>query len=229
MKRSAIILACLLVWAAGLRAQNYDFKPRETWPYLLEEFTSGGVHTSGGANLNEGWYNVCVVDGKLHYIQNGKIMEADMRQVQYVRIGETLYLNRMGHLEQVVEEEGTYVLLRSCLIDLDRINRSDIGYGVSSATASSQNINNLGLAGATVSMELQAAIAGAKSGNVLPVRVRYSFLLGTRQTDADKASVLALPGIDKNAAKAFFKQEKINWNKPESLAKVLKYLADNKL
>ncbi|MBR4809459.1 MAG: hypothetical protein IK031_04185 [Bacteroidales bacterium] len=225
MKR-ILILACLLIQAFCLGAQNYDFKPRETWPYLLEEFTSGAVHTSGGVNLNEGWYNVSVVDGKLHYIKDGRIMEADMRQIQYVRIGEAMYVNRQGALEQVVSEEGNCALLRSALVNMDRLAKSDIGYGVSSAVASTQNLNNLGLAEATVSMELEAAIAGAKVGSVLPLRVCYSFLLGAKQVEATKAAVLALPDIDKEAAKAFFKQEKINWNKPESLAKVLKYLAD---
>jgi len=228
MKRSLLLWFALAVSVLAA-AQNYDYKPRETWPYLLEEFTSGGVHTSGGANLNDGWYNVSVVDGKLHYIQNGRIMEADMRQVQYARIGNSMFVNRLGCMKQVVAEEGNCALLRTALVDMDRLNKSDIGYGVSSATASTQNVNNLGMAGATVSMELEAAIAGSKTGNVLPLRVRYEFMLGARQIDADKATVLALPGIDKAAARNYFKQEKINWSKPESLAKVLKYLADNNL
>ena len=227
--KKVLLLVCLLACAIELCAQNYDYKPRETWPYLLEEFTSGGVHTPGGTNLNEGWYNVCVLDGKLHYVQNGKIMEADMRQVQYARIGGSMYVNRRGTMEQVVAEEGNYALLRSTLADLDRLSKSDIGYGVSSATASTQSINSLGMAGGTVSMELEAAIAESKSGTVLPLRTRYDFMLGARQIEANRASVMALPGIDKAAAKNFFKQEKINWNKPESLAKVLKYLADNNL
>ena len=229
MKRF-LLLSCLLACFASLSAQNYDYKPRETWPYLLEEFTSGGVHTCGGEDINEGWYNVSVLDGKLHFVQNGYIMEADMRQVKYARIGESLYVNRMGKMEQVVAEEGPYVLLLSVLVDMASLSKSDIGYGVSSATATTQNINNLGMTGAvTVSTELEAAIAGAKYGTVLPLRKRYDFMLGARQIEASRAAVMALPGIDKAAAKSFFKQEKINWNKQESLAKVLKYLADNNL
>lgn len=227
--RRLMFLVCLLAGTAAAAAQNYDYKPRETWPYLLEEFTSGAVHTSGGANLNEGVYNISVVDGKLHYIQDGRIMEADMRQVQYVRIGDSMYINRMGCMKQVLAQEGNYVLLRTALVDEDRLYKNDIGYGVSSATASTQNLNNLGVAGTTVSMELEAAISGSKSGNVIPVRVRYDFLLGSRQMEANRASVMALPDIDKPAAKNFFKQEKINWSRPESLAKVLKYLSDNNL
>ena len=227
--RKLLLLVCLLAETALAAAQNYDYKPRETWPYLLEEFTSGGLHTSGGADLNEGVYNVSVVDGKLHFVQDGRIMEADMRQVQYARIGESLYVNRMGCMERVLSQEGTYALLQATLVDKDRLYKSDIGYGAGSATASTQNLNNLGVAGTTVSMELEAAISGSRSGSVLPVRVRYHFLLGSRQIEAGKTSVMALPGLDKAAAKNFFKQEKINWSKPESLAKVLKYLADNNI
>ena len=229
MRTLISVLAGLLALSLGLWAQNHDYRPRDTWPYLIEDFTSGAVHTPGGANLNDGCYNVSVVDGSLHFVNNGSIMVADMLQVQYASIGEDMYLNRFGKMEQVVAQEGRYVLLRSVLVDMDSLAKTDIGYGVSSATASTQSLNNLGLFGATVSMGLEAAIAGAKEGNVLPVRVRYHFLLGARQIDADKTSVLGLPGLDRDAAKAFFKQEKIKWNRPESLAKVLKFLADNEL
>lgn len=228
MKRVSLLLFALALCLQAA-AQNYDYKPRETWPYLLEEFTSGGVHTSGGDNLNEGWYNVSVIDGKLHYISDGRIMEADMRQVQYACIGRQMYVNRFGKMEEVVAEEGAYMLLRSALIDLDEFAKSDIGYGVSSATASTQSLTGVALSGLSQNMELETAIAGAKVGKVLPLRIQYRFLLGARQIDATKSAVLALPGIDKDAAKAFFKQEKIKWSKPESLAKVLKYLSDNNL
>lgn len=210
-------------------AQNYDYKPRETWPYLLEEFTSGGVHTSGGEDLNEGWYNVSVIDGKLHYIKDGRIMEADMRLIQYARIGHALYVNRFGKMEEVLAEEGPNALLKSAIVDLDELAKADIGYGVSSATASTQNLSGMEISGISQNMELETAIAGAKVGRVLPLRVSYYFLLGARQVDATKSAVLALPGIDKADAKAYFKQEKIKWSKPESLAKVLKYLTDNNL
>ncbi len=228
MKR-LLILSFVLAFMVPAAAQNYDYRPRETWPYLLEEFTSGGVHTSGGGNLNEGWYNICVADGSLQYIKDGRIMQADMRQIQYVRIGESLYVNRFGRMEEVVGSEDSYMLLRAVSVDMDRLAKSEIGYGVSSATASTQNLNNLGLAGGTVSMELEAAIASAKTGKVLPLRTAYAFLLGARQIDATRADVLDLPGIDKKAAKDFFRKEKINWYKEESLLKVLKYLSDNKL
>lgn len=228
MKRISLLLS-VLVLCLQAAAQNYDYKPRETWPYLLEEFTSGGVHTSGGEDLNEGWYNVSVIDGKLHYINSGRIMEADMRLIQYARIGTQLYVNRFGKMEEVVAEEGPNAVLKSALVDMDEFAKADIGYGVTSATASAQSLTGMDISGISQNMELETAIAGSKVGKVLPLKVQYYFLLGARQIDASKSAVLALPGIDKDAAKAFFKQEKIKWNKPESLAKVLKYLSDNNL
>ena len=100
---------------------------------------------------------------------------------------------------------------------------------MTSATASAQNLSGMEISGISQNMELETAIAGAKVGRVLPLRVKYYFMLGAKQVDATKSAVLALPGIDKSDAKAYFKQEKIKWSKPESLAKVLKYLTDNNL
>lgn len=228
MKRISLLLLAFALYLQA-SAQNYDYKPRETWPYLLEEFTSGGVHTSGGEDLNEGWYNVSVIDGKLHYIKDGRIMEADMRLIQYARIGLQLYVNRFGRMEEVLAEEGPNALLKSEIVDLDELSKADIGYGVTSATASAQNLSGMEISGISQNMELETAIAGAKVGRVLPLRVKYYFMLGAKQVDATKSAVLALPGIDKSDAKAYFKQEKIKWSKPESLAKVLKYLTDNNL
>jgi hypothetical protein len=228
MKRLSLILISAILCFQAV-AQNYDYKPRETWPYLLESFTLGGVHTSVGTDLNEGFYNISVVDGKLHYIKDGKIMEADMRLIQYARIGDKMYLNRFGQMEEVLFEEGRYCLLRSSLVDMDRLAKTDIGYGVSSATASAQNLSGLSVSGISQNMDLQDAIQGAKDGSILPLRTKYSFLMGSRQIDATKAAVLAIPGIDKAAAKAFIKQEKIKWSKPDSLAKLLKFFSTNNL
>lgn len=228
MKRVSLLVLSLALCLQAL-AQNYDYKPRESWPYLLESFTEGGIHTTVGTDLNEGFYNISVVDGKLHYIQNGKILEADMRLVQYARIGGNMYVNRLGKMEEVLFGEGTYVLLRSTLVDMDKLAKTDIGYGVSSATASTQHLSGLEISGISQNMELETAIQGAKDGKVLPLRIKYSFLLGARQVDATKSAVLAIPGIDKAAVKAYIKQEKIKWSKPESLAKMLIFFSENNL
>ena len=225
MKRFiSFILAITAITAAS--AQNYDYKPRESWPFLLEHFTAGQVRTPGGNVLQEGMYNISVVDGKLHFINAGKIMAADMRQVQIVRIEDDIYVNRLGKMMKCIWEEngGKYLLLYT-EVNMDKLAKTDIGYGISSATASSQKLN--GLFGSQINVDLSTAIAQSLDGPVLPLTKTYCFLFGAREVPCEKNEFLALPGIDKAQAKAFLKEEKIKWHEPESLVKVLRYIVEN--
>lgn len=224
MKRILTVLS--LVFCLTAAAQNFDYKPRESWPYLLEGFSPGTVRTPGGTELTEGYYNISVTDGKLHYIQNGKIMAADMRQVQILRLQDDIYVNRMGRMLQCLQEEpgGNYLLVYT-EVDMDKLAKTEIGYGITSATASSQKLN--GLFGSQVNVDLSTAIAQAMDGPVLPLTKTYCFLLGSKQLPCEKQAFLEYPGIDKAGAKAFLKAEKIKWYDPESLAKVLRYIVAN--
>ena len=95
MKRIAVFLLLSLSCSA-LFAQSFDYRPRESWPYLLESFTRGELRMRNGNLLSDGFYNVSVVDGKLHYVNDGTIMVANMLQVYTAMIGTTLYCNYEG-------------------------------------------------------------------------------------------------------------------------------------
>jgi len=225
MKR---FLSCIIALSAAiaLSAQNYDYQPRESWPYLLEEFTTGQVRTPGGMNLSEGVYNISVVNGKLHFVKAGKIMEADMLQVQLLKLGEELYVNRLGKMYKCLhEEKGGNYLLQYTTVNLDKLAKTDIGYGISSATASSQQLSSM--LSTQTNMDFSTAISLSKDGPVLPLTKTNYFLLGTKEVPCTKKAFMELPGIDKANAKAFLKTEKINWRDTESLVKVLRYIVDN--
>ena len=214
--------------AISIIASAQEYQPREGWPYLFEDFSAGIVTNHGGEVSAEGFFNVCVVDGKLHYVQDGKIMEANMNHLQAVRIGDRVFINRMGRLKEVVaEERGGSFVLREVNVDLDKLVRTDIGFGISSAVASTQKVNSLTVGGGTVNLALETAIAAAKDGEEIPVKEKYVFLIKSREYPADKASFLSMEGIDKASAKAFLKTQKIKWHNPESLGIVLKYIAEN--
>ena len=107
--------------AISIIASAQEYQPREGWPYLFEDFSAGIVTNHGGEVSAEGFFNVCVVDGKLHYVQDGKIMEANMNHLQAVRIGDRVFINRMGRLKEVVaEERGGSFVLREVNVDLGR-------------------------------------------------------------------------------------------------------------
>lgn len=227
MKRILTIIALLSSGIVAI-AQSYDYKPRESWPYLLEEFTAGEVRTSSGALLQDGFYNVCVTDGKLHYVNDGTIMVANMLQIYTVQIGSRLFCNYSGCLYEVVDQQGYGFLVKKVLVDMSALNSSDIGYGISSATASTQRTNNLGVdGGVTANVQLQTAVANAMSGPELPLQESWFFLYRGNLIEANKRAFLHMDGMDQAAAKAFLKRERIRWNKPESLSKVLEFIVEN--
>lgn len=227
MKKYIITFLSLL--AVCLSANGQEYHPRESWPYLLEEFTGGVVTNFGGEVSADGFFNVSVVDGSLHFVNDGKIMVANMNKLQAVRIGDRVFINRMGRLKEVVAEElGGYFVLRDMSVDTDELAKTDIGFGARSAVASTQKLTGLGVSGGpTVNLALETAISAAKDGVELPVRQQYVFLIKSREYPADKASFLSMEGIDKASAKAFLKSERIKWYNADSLGKVLKYIAEN--
>ena len=226
MKYRILLAVSLVFCALSLSAQEYH--PREGWPYIFEDFAAGIVTNYGGEVSAEGFFNVSVVDGKLHYVQDGKIMVANMNQLQAVRIGDKVFINRMGKLKEVIaEEQGGCFVLREVSVDMDELAKTDIGFGARSAVASTQKVNGLTVGGGTVNLALETAIAAAKDGVELPVKEKYVFMIKSREYPAYKSSFLSMEGIDKASAKAFLKSEKIKWHNAESLGKALKYIAQN--
>ena len=216
----------MLCFSMTLSGQEY--RPRESWPYLLENFTEGVVTNYGGEASADGYFNVSVVDGKLHFVKDGTIMVANMNQLQAVRIGEKIFINRMGRLKEVVAEElSGYFVLLDVSVDEDELAKTDIGFGMRSAVASTQKLNTLAMGSATVNLSLDAAISAAKEGAELPLKEKYVFLIKSREYPANKNSFLSMEGVDKASAKAFLKAEKIKWRNADSLGKVLKYIAEN--
>lgn len=226
MKKILSILFLLL--AAGvLYAQDFD--PKDSWAYIYEDFNEGTVMTRKGETLLQSRMNVSVVNGRLHYIRDGKIMEADMLQVYTVKIKKDEYLNVSGKLLRILSQSEHAAVLQSTEVDMDQLSKAEIGYGISSATASTQGMSVAALQGIVTgtqsNLDYVVASQNKGSGERLPIRiVKYLFTKGVL-VEARKREVVKLPSVDKKAAEAFFKENKIKWNKVEDLQKVADYIA----
>jgi len=236
MKRLSFILVFLLAWAVSAQAQdsygaNPDYRPRDSWPYIYERFMPGAVRTAAGDLMEYQSFNICVGNGRMHYIYDGKIMEADMTKVFTALINLDTYVNVGGKMYRVFVQtnDGAIVFLTS--IDTDELNKVDIGYGVSSSTASQTNTSlDLLLGGNTissvlVSQTLTIAEQQKNTGKELPLKEDCFFLVKGRLVPATKRDIQ--DAVGKEAAKPFFKENKLKWNKPESLIPVLAFLNAN--
>ena len=220
MKRILFILAGAL---CSMPAFAQQFEPRETWPFIYEEFQPGATRTRDGSLTSEASFNVAVHDGTLMYIStDGVIMRPDMSRVYTARVGEDVYVNILGRMYKVLSELDCGNVVLGTEIDVDKQNQVNIGYGISSSTASSYNMSVL-LDGRfdTGGKTVEQTEADKYQGNVLPVKQTLYLNIGSRLIPATRQEVLNLPGVDKKEANAFFKQEKIKWKETSSLEKVL--------
>lgn len=221
------VVSCLLGLSVA-RAQNYE--PMDTWPYLVQDFVRGDIRMTNGNVLKSKEVNFNIIDGKLHYIENDVIMSAEMVQVSSVVTESATYLNVWGRMMKVVASDEKGYVLRSVEVDKDKMAKTDIGYGISSATASSQNVTSLLGESATllVNMDITQALSKRAAGKVFPTMETLYLKINSDILPATKKDVLYLSFVDKSAADAFFKANKIKWKNEESLLKVVDFIHDLK-
>jgi hypothetical protein len=222
------ILAATALAACWFDADAQKFEPTETCPFLYADFTPGVVRNSNGnlINYSEG-LNVSVSDGNLYFLKNKVIMICDMATIVTAKIGEDIYLNAGGKMMRLLAENENGAVVLDTSIDEEKMSRSDIGYGISSATASTQNVNTLSsLSSVLVNVNIQDILDRRASGAVLPLAEKRYLRVGLIVVPASKKSVMELPFVDKDEAKAFFKSAKIKWSDVDSLLKVVDFITE---
>lgn len=212
---------------AVCQAFSQEYKPRETWPFVYEEFTDGAARMRSGDLVSEAPFNIAVHDGSLMYVDNdGIIMQADMSKVYTAKVGDDVYVNVLGRMYKVLSELDLGNIVTGVEIDREAQDKVSIGYGISSSTASTQGVSLL-MDGRFFQngRSLQQTSLDKFNGNVLPTKEVWYLMVGGRLIPASRQEILNTPGIDKKAATAFIKQEKIKWNDVSSLEKLLVFVA----
>jgi hypothetical protein len=152
-----------------------------------------------------------------------------MVKVFSVKAGEDIFVNVAGKLYKVLAESKGGAAVQARYLDVEQMNKANIGYGVSSSVASTQNVAGLALdsnAGTNINKALESKEGGAE----IPLAEKtYILFCRNRIVPALKREVMDVPGLDKNQAKAFFKEHKIKWSQPESLTEVADFLTENLL
>ncbi len=228
MKKIVTLATVALFTLMGLSvsAQNKEFKPLTTWPYLYEDFQEGWITTYQGTRINYDQINVNLANGKVHYIDKGTIMEANASTIALLSISGDSFICASGRMVKVLQHTQNGAVVQSISVDIDTMNKADIGYGTSSI-ASTQNVS-----AAVLSTDMDFSINKAMdsintdkySGEELPlmkingIYYKGMFYPGTR-TD-----ILNIPGIDKDTVKNYLKTEKIKFSNVDDLAKVVEYL-----
>ena len=210
-----------------LFAQKYE--PRDSWPFVYENFTDGALYSSAGDVLLSAKMNVSVLNQKLYYLKGETIMEADMVRLYAAKIGpaQDVYVNVGAKMYRVLAESDGGAALQADILDAERYNKASIGYGVTSYTASTQNVSGLAME-SSAGVNINTAMASREGGEPLPILQKKYILYGQgRMVPALKREVMDIPDLDKQAAKEFFKENKIKWNQAASLTQVADFLTNN--
>ena len=225
-----LLLIGILLFS-GISAGAQRFEPKDTWPFVYENFTDGALYSSTGEKLLSAKMNVSILNQKLYYLKGETIMEADMVRLYAAKISsgpaEDLYVNVGAKMFRVLAESHGGAVLQAAILDVERYNKASIGYGVTSYTASTQNVSGLAMESAA-GVNINQAQASKEGGESLPVLEKKYILYGRgRIVPALKREVMDIPDLDKQAAKVFFKENKIKWNQAASLTQVADFLTNN--
>ena len=223
-----LLLIGILLFS-GISAGAQRFEPKDTWPFVYENFTDGALYSSTGEKLLSAKMNVSILNQKLYYLRGETIMEADMVRLYAAKIGpaEDLYVNVGAKMYRVLAESDGGAALQADILDVERYNKASIGYGVTSYTASTQNVSGLAME-SSAGVNINTAMASKEGGEPLPVLEKKYILYGRgRIVPALKREVMDIPDLDKQAAKVFFKENQIKWNQAASLTQVADFLTNN--
>lgn len=227
MKRIVLLAFALCSLCPVIGAAS--FEPKDTWPYVYEDFVPGSVLTSEGKLIEDGKYNICLLDGSLHYIsEDDRVMKADLKTVHTARLGDDVYRKVWGKMYRLLGENGHGEVLCDTEIDREALDKVNVGYGVSVSSASRHGLSVTALdAGGNVDIlneRLKTAEDNKNKGRVLPLIKTTYLYFRNNLVKAGRSDVLDLPGIDKKAAADFIKREKIRWSKTESLLRLMEFI-----
>lgn len=215
-------VALLLAVLVPAKAQRYQ--PTEPWPYLYEDFQPGNIFTNKEETLGYQELNVNVINGRLHYVDNGTIMEANMLNIHVVGIEKDVYLNVGGRLMRVLREGEHCAVVLGTEVDYDEMAKSNIGYG-RSAVASTQDISLMSLEGSNNNNKSMLEVQKTKyNGKALPLRETTFLVVDGRLFPTDRQSLLKESGVDRKVFSDFIKTEKIRLKKWEDLEKVGEFI-----
>ena len=226
MKRLLFSCICVLLAAVAV-AQNEA--PTTNWPYLYPEFKDGEIQRTRGKAVKS-MLNIHLNLGALHYVENGKIKEANTLGIDSITIGEDLFRNVGGKMLKVLAEtEGGYVV-EEARGNFTAVVRNDGAYGTTGLNSTTTktflyNENVVNAYNGYLLTDVYADLLAMKDqGEKLPVNRNMFLVIGLEQIPASKKNVADLDGLDKKAFKAYLKSEDIQWDDPQDLVKVIEYV-----
>ncbi len=199
-------------------------EPTTVWPYLYDDFINAQIYSSSGER-SQAKVNVHLLHNDLHYVHNGNVYEAEYQdKVSHIVLEDSTQLVRCGnYFIEVIGETPQAVVGRRTTGDYDRLTQGTGAYGTSSSTSATDNLTSAPFMNTP---SYQFISDERDNGQVLPVTVRYCFVIDGEIIYANKKNITRLlPESEQKEFATFLKTNKIKWKEAESLRKVLDYIS----
>ena len=207
--------------------------PTANWPYLYPEFMEGELVRARNKR-NKAQFNIHLDLGALHYVEDGRIKEANILNATTLVIGNDVFRNVAGKMLKVLARAQGGYIVEETRATYSAVVRNDGAYGTTALNSTTTktflyNENAINQYNGYLMTDVyKDLLAMRDDAEKLPVRKNLYIVIGMDQIPADKKSVASLSGLDKKALKAFLKSEKIDWNEIGDLVKVIDYIIANR-
>lgn len=227
MKKFLFMCAGTLVAVAAFAQE-----PTTNWPYLYPEFKEGELNVR--SKTEKALFNIHLDLGALHYVEDGRIKEANVLNATTLVIGNDVFRNVAGKMLKVLARAQGGYIVEETRATYSAVVRNDGAYGTTALNSTTiktflYNENAINQYNGYLMTDVyKDLLAMRDDAEKLPVRKNLYIVIGMDQIPADKKSVASLSGLDKKALKAFLKSEKIDWNEIGDLVKVIDYIIANR-
>lgn len=227
MKKFLFMCAGALVAVAAFAQE-----PTTNWPYLYPEFKEGELNVR--SKTEKALFNIHLDLGALHYVEDGRIKEANILNATTLVIGNDVFRNVAGKMLKVLARAQGGYIVEETRATYSAVVRNDGAYGTTALNSTTTktflyNENAINQYNGYLMTDVyKDLLAMRDDAEKLPVRKNLYIVIGMDQIPADKKSVASLSGLDKKALKAFLKSEKIDWNEIGDLVKVIDYIIANR-
>ena len=219
-----------VMWAMVSFAQ--ESTPTVNWPYLYPEFREGELNVR--SKIEKALFNIHLDLGALHYVEDGKIKEANTLNATTLTIGDDVFRNVGGKMLKALARTQGGFIVEEVRASYSAVVRDDGAYGTTSLNSTTTktflyNENAINSYNGYLLTDVYADLLAMKDDSEsLPVRKTMYMIIGMEQIPAERKSVTSLEGMDKKALKAFLKSEKIDWSDIGDLVKVIDYIIINR-
>lgn len=214
MKKTILLLAIALAAATGAEAQQAQVVKRSKTPCAYKDFRDGSVEFLFGKPKTYK-ANVFLRDASLVYMQDGKVMKANLGSVSQVTFGNDVYRRTGDRLGKLVAENDSVALTDVITIDATKMS-DDARSGVNSAFL---DMPEFGVFVAT-----DADYWGRDDAVGFPLKDEYFFIVKGQVVPANEKAVKKRVRADRKADyKELMKNRRWSWRDAKSLEVLLSY------